>query len=214
MTTRSVMKAQIRLDMKRGTTLDLHLDKAIADAIDTYKDESWFFSQSRSITFPTVEDQRFYDSSDHASLAHLEKIHYMRATQSGQSCSVTPKSREWIEAANDFPTINGGPLHYSWYAEQLQLHPTPSATVWTIRIAGIFAPVAPADDNETDNPWMTTAERLIRLRTMHNLFVLPIRNYEAAAAILPQIQEAKDQLDRRSSKKNRIGRNIVEPWSL
>jgi hypothetical protein len=67
------LKSRIALELAR-TDLTAQIGNAVSDAIKFYGSERFWFNQSRSITFPTVNGQQAYGASDQALIPSLIKI--------------------------------------------------------------------------------------------------------------------------------------------
>lgn len=211
MTTLAVMKARIADELARSD-LTSQIAYAITDAIEAYKHKKFSFSNAR-FNFSTVADQEFYDEDDHANLAAdvLQKIEYVKLYISDTPRDLRAMSPTRIESAAANGIQRGDPSGYCWYTEQLRFFPIPNA-VRTVRIGAKIRPAVPASDAETGNVWMTEGERLIRCRAKFELFTHVIRNQDRAAAMVPLIQDAFDQLKEKDADINIDGPDgTVEP---
>jgi len=207
MTTLTIMKARIADEIARSD-LTSQIAYAISDAIAAYQQERFFFNESRSLTITTVADQEFYDSSDAAAFANLQKIDYVTiyyGDQPYQLLAMTPAEMEWSSTNG---TSTGQPAWYCYYNQQIRLYPIP-ADARTLRIAGSVKVAEPATDAETDNPWMTHAERLIRSRAKLELALHVLHDEEMAATVSQAVEEALSQLHNQSAKIMRIGNNRI-----
>lgn len=212
MSTLAVMKARIADELARSD-LTSQIAYAISDAIAAYQDEEFHFSEQR-FSFPTVVDREFYTSADHANLALIEKIEYVKLYISDTPRELTAMDPARIESASANGIQKGDPIGYCYMPESatpsLRLYPVPQA-VRTVRMFAKVTPAAPASDGEANNPWMITtgAERLIRLRAKFELFKHVVRNSERADEQVPLIQEAFDQLKNKYLRRTRTGEYIV-----
>jgi len=162
MTTLTAMKARIASELRRSD-LTTQIASAISTAIEAHRDERWFWTERRDVTFTTVIDQEFYDSDDQAQIANLIKIDYLKLIVGNTVFDLLPDRPAEIEGASTNATSTGQPGWFVFYQRQIRLYPIP-AGAWTVRIAGQFIYAAPATDDEADNFWMTKAERLVRSR--------------------------------------------------
>jgi len=207
MTTQTIMKARIADELARSD-LTSQIAYAISDAIAAYQNERFFFNESRAITITTVANQEFYDSSDAAAFANLQKIDYVTIYYGDQPYQLVADTPERMEWASTNGTSTGQPAWYCYYNQQLRLYPIP-ADARTLRIAGSIKVAAPATDGEADNPWMTHAERLIRSRAKLELALHVLHDEEMAGTLTQALEEAKAQLLDQSTKIMRIGKNRV-----
>lgn len=165
MTTLATMKDRIANEVARSD-LDAMIANAINDAIDTYQPKRFYFTETRDITFDTVDGQEWYDKFDHASIPHLLAIDYVKITVDGTLMTLGRTAAENLELSPD--TASGQPNCYAYYGQQMRLYPVPTGS-WEVRIAAHVKIDGPADDDEKNNPWMTEAERLIRACAKANL---------------------------------------------
>lgn len=211
MTTRGVMKERIRRELRVGNRFDADLDGAINTAIDAYSGERFSWAESRTqCLFDTIALTEFYDqnSPGASALARLISIDWVSTTIGGQPYplhSLRPDAAEWRGNAATF----GQPSRYSWYEEKIRLYPIP-ADVYPIRVAGLFSVAPPADDNETGNAWMTTAETLIRCRAKAEIAEHRMDNDALAARMLAAAEDALSVLRRKTTSKTSTG--VVEPF--
>lgn len=168
MTTLATMKARIASELRRNN-LTTQIADAINTAIEAYQHERFTFNETRDIEFDTVAAQEFYDASDDEALGRLKRIDYVVAEIGSSYYTLTAMSPEDIEKLNGTGDFTGQPLSYCYYQSKLRIYPVP-ADVYTVRMGASVAIAAPATDDEADNPWMTTAEKLIRCRAKYELF--------------------------------------------
>lgn len=208
MSTLTAMKARIAAEIRRSN-LTSEIASAITTAIEAYQHRPWAFQQSRSTTFNTAIGTEFYTSG----LSSLIRIDRVFIRDGNVVDRLDPMDPQQMEEMSENATSTGKPSDWSWYAEQLRLYPVPDA-VYPIRVAGIFKVAAPATDGEANNPWMTTAERLIRARAKWELAVHVIRGEggaELATAMAAAIDEAERQIIKRSNDRTR-GAGFVRPY--
>jgi hypothetical protein len=211
MTTRGTMQARIRRELRVGTRLDADIPDAINTAIDAYAGERFSWAESRTAcVFNTVADTEFYDqnSAGASALARLIEIDWVSLVVGNSTYELRdmrPDAAEWIGVT----TAKGQPFRYSWYEEKLRLWPIPNG-VYPIRVAGLFRVAPPADDNEAGNPWMTTAETLIRCRAKAEL--ARHRMQEAALAEAMDIEAAKALSILIGKTVGRIGTGCLVPF--
>lgn len=198
MTTLAAMKARIGSELRRSN-LTTQIASAISSAIGSLEDERWSFTESRALTFNTVANQEFYGSSDSALIPRLEKIDYAKIIISDYPYDLLETSPSEIETLNRNGTQTGEPVRYCYYAQKIRLCYVP-ADVWTVRIGGVVRVPEPATDNEANNPWMTTAERLVRSRAKLELAIHVLRDPKLAEDMAAAVEEAGLQLRRRTNR--------------
>jgi hypothetical protein len=198
------MKGRIRSELRVGTRFDAELDGFINDAINAFRSKRFWWAESRTAAaFNTVAAQEFYGIADVPAFARLISIDYVVTTIGTQPFQLTPYRPLPGETASN-GTSTGQPISYTWYENQLRIHPIPSG-VFPIRVAGLFSAAAPADDNELSNPWMTTAERLIRSRSKAEIALHRMRDRDLASDMVAATDEALSQLREETTSKTETG---------
>ena len=82
------------------------------------------------------------------------------------------------------------------------------------RVGGVLDAIgqnvaAPATDDETGNPWMTHAERLIRSRAKLELALHVLKDETLAGTMKAAVSEAWDQLKSRTSQITQVGQGKI-----
>ncbi|MCV0371720.1 hypothetical protein [Filomicrobium sp.] len=210
--TLGAMKLRIKNEIGRGD-IDDDIANAINDAIEAYEDKRFYFNETRSFTFTTVQDQDRYAASDSGweNLANVLKIDFVIVLIGGQPYDCIPKPPHWFE--HNLITSTNWPNYYGWYDESLILYPTP-AGAYQVRIGCVEKAAAPASDAEANNPWMTKAERLIRNRAKAELYahVDDISDDKKAAKFMGLAETALDQLEERTARQTKTGPYRVRAW--
>lgn len=189
MTTLAVMKQRIARDLARPdfTSSSQDIADAITTAITQYQNTRFRFSDTipnDPPTFNTVAGRYIYTSADNANISTLMKIDYVLIQIGNIQQGLSRTSAEAVKLYNQTTTMQGQPSSYAYEGNQLLLAAIPSQ-VWTITL-GLFRNIlAPANDAEADNPWMTDAELLIRSRAKYEIAVHRTRNPIMAAAMSP-----------------------------
>lgn len=206
--TLGAMKLRIKNEINRSD-LDDEIADAISNAIQAYDHERFYFSETREVTFNTVQGQTHY-GEDHTTsptgaLGRLLHIDYLFLYEGGNSRKmIFEDAMETDFFASSSTNSAGTPCSYSWYGEKLVLDPSPSA-VFPMRLGGVFSVAQPASDGETNNAWMMKkhAEQMIRNRAKAELYATvediadeaKARRYmamaEDAARLLREKTEAK-----------------------
>lgn len=212
MSTLNIMKARIASELRRSN-IATQIGDAISSAIAALEDERFTFSESRALTFNTVPGREFYDVADSALIPRLEAIDYVKVYISEYPISLHKADPSAMETLSRNGTQTGEPYCYCYYGQKLRLGYIP-ASVWEVRIGGVVRVPAPATGSEPNNPWMTTAEQLVRCRAKFELYTHVLLNTDMADRFNPENEAsptalAAQQLRRRT---NRIqgGQIIME----
>jgi len=217
MTTLGTMKARIATELRR-TNIAPQIAHAIETAIEAYQHERFAFNESREIDFSTVAGQEFYDAADDEALGRLARIDYVVSEIGSTYYTLTAMAPERIEQLNGTGTFTGQPLSYCYYQGQLRIYPVP-ADVYSIRIGAQVTITAPATDDEAGNPWMITAERLIRCRAKYELYEHVLSDDRMADRFNPDntigpTYRALSEMRSRTQALTTMGGWVIEPTSF
>ena len=185
--TLATMKTRIAAEIVRGD-LDVDIENAIRDAIDTYQGERFWFNEptlATEPTFVTVIGQATYGAAANPQIPLMFSIDYMTYVDGGTVFEIIRRSPKEVELANQIGQVAGPPCEYAYAGGNITIYPTPAA-VYTIRIFGQINLAAPVDDTEDNNVWMNTAEKLIRCRAKFELATHKTRNKDMAATFNPE----------------------------
>lgn len=179
MSTYAELQALIADDLDRSD-LTSQIQTAIKDAIDHYEKQRFYFNESRSLTFSTVDGQEFYTSADSSDIPNLIMIDIAKLTISaGDAYELDRVPYSDLEHDSTSVTIDEGrPTDIAYYGKQIRLYPIPDA-VYTVRVSGVFSlPELSADSDE--NVWTTDAKHLIRSRALWDLYTYKIKDPQSA----------------------------------
>ncbi len=207
MSTLAIMLQRVQDELARDD-LEQQVRYAISDAIKAYEAERWFFNETRDITFSTVNTQEFYSESDEQLIGDIVKIDYLALYIDNQPYQLLAMRPEEIEHASTNSTTYGSPSWYCWYNNKIRLYPIPDAT-YTVRVAAVVQSAEPADDAEAANPWMTSAERLIRSRAKLELALHVLKDAELASVMSQAVTEAYEQLKDRTNYLTQVGEGRI-----
>jgi hypothetical protein len=202
MATFSELKAEVAADLARSVqytndaAFTSQVENAVLDAVEYHAPDNFWFNQTRSATFPTVDGTSDYTvtsvisgtSTAGTTIADFITIYYVQFAQSATSKYmldlVAPDEMEdLLETATE-----GQPTCYAYYDQQFRLYPIPDG-VYTVRVAGHFrmAPLSAASDT---NAWTTTARNLIRATARKFLYGRVVQDITKA-----QVAMADEQLE-------------------
>ena len=160
---------------------------AINDAIKIYQKERFRFSDagpSTPPTFNTVAGQWIYASADNANIPTWFYVEDLNVTIGNTTVELSHYRPEEIYLLNQNGTQSGQPECWAYDGNSVILYPIPSAA-WMITMVGHVLVPAPATTVETNNPWMTVAEQLIRSRAKYEIALHVTRNPEMAQDMSP-----------------------------
>jgi len=161
---------------------------AIGTAISVYQKQRFRFNEldpANPITFMTIAGQHTYSTNECPQLATSYFFDYLNIRIGNtlmQLSQVTPERQHLnIQLFTQF----GLPTSYAYEGNTVLLYPVPAAA-YEVRLGAHLQIPGPQDDNETDNVWMTQAERLIRCRAKYEIAVHVTRNMPMAQAMSPE----------------------------
>lgn len=167
MTTYATMRTRILDEYVNEKLTAAQVNSAIQSAIAYYQRKRFYFTESRSETFPTVISQEFYGAAANANIPNLSLIDELTITVNGLRYALRALNWEEIDWISTTTTSVGAPTDYCYYAQQIRLYPIPDA-VYTVRISGLIRFAALSADGDS-NAWMTDGEELIRQRAKWDL---------------------------------------------
>lgn len=204
------MKADIADELARPD-LTTQIASKIAEAIDFYQPERFFFSESRDFLFSTTTGKEFYTEADIPGISVLNGFDYIILYIGSIPWPLARRTDVEIEVLNQNGLMRGQPWSWSYFNQQLRLGPVPDLT-YQMRIACHQYVAPPANDNVTGNAWMTSAEKLIRSYAKSQLYLHVIRNRDMAAVMQGEADAAYDMLKGKTNKL--VGRGIVAPMEF
>lgn len=169
MTTYGDMQARIADELGGRSDLSSQIQLAIQTAIAKWERERFYFNELRAANaFSTVQGQEFYGATDYAPLATLAHLDKVTVLVSGNRYTLSPRLAQYLEDISVNPIVQGQPVDYAYYAEQLRLYPIPD-NAYAISLLGTtrFAALANTGDS---NPWTLDAEALIRCEAKTDLY--------------------------------------------
>lgn len=212
MTTLTLLKSRIADDLDR-TDLTSQIANAISDAIEHYKNERFYFNETRSSTFATVSAQSRYTSSDDADIPlwfELDAVFINDGTRELQLEPYDVIQMEYLLGQSSPGT--GVPYAYSYYDRSFWLYPVPDSSSYTVRPLGVIEKAEPASDAESNNVWMTEAFELIRCRAKLYLAGHVINDSDLASRMAVAEDMALRKLRRETGKRISTGRITPTAW--
>jgi hypothetical protein len=197
------LKSRIATELARND-LTSQIANAVSDAIKFYGRERFWFNQSRTITFATVDGQEAYGEADQSLIPDLIKIDgIFFSTDKYPLDRYSPTDFEMLTGGS---TSNGRPYAYTYTDEQILLYPTPN-DAYTLRIFAHYR--LPALTDTDTNAWTDDAEELIRTHAKQLLYIDPLEDDESAARMGVKIPELLAGL--RAETSARMGTGRIRP---
>jgi len=166
MTTRSIMLAEMADDMERSDSTAF--TNKINAAIRHYQPTRFWFNESRSITFSTVDGTDTYGFGTDIT-TEFYTIDGVYIVEGGRQHCVRAVDYSDLETLIETTPQEGRPFQRAFINRSLRFYPCPDA-VYTVRVIGHIKAAAPATDDEANNVWMTEAYDLIMSRAKAELY--------------------------------------------
>ena len=182
---------------------------AITRAIAYCERATYYFNETRDLTFSTVASQSLYDSSDLADIATLVRLQAAYVTDTGGQIHaldrIDPKQMEILQ---DSSASSGEPTCFSYFASALRLYPVPDQA-YTVRLqAGPYRLAALSGDSDS-NVWTTEAYDLVKARAKYILAKDTLKDVAMATEAI------NDYLDQHAALKaetaSRTGTGYIRP---
>lgn len=179
---------------------------AVLTAIRYCERDTYYFNESRDITFSTVNAQQWYTTADNSNIPTLIQIQAAYKEVGGVSTQLMWETPEAVELLSDSSAATGEPYCYTYFGKRIRLYPVPGATVYTIRLQiGPYRLTALSADGDT-NVWTTDAEDMIVARAKYILYMDTLKDPALAVAALNDYQDQHAALMAETSKRNGSGR--------
>ena len=203
MGTLAELKSRIATELAR-TDLTSQIANAVNDAIKFYGRERFWFNQSRTITFTTVDGQQAYGEADQSLIPDLIKIDGIFF--STDKYPLDRYSSTDFEMLTGGSSANGRPYAFTYTDEQIFLYPTPN-DAYTMRIYAHYK-LPTIEDSET-NAWTDDAEELIRTHAKQVLYLDTLEDDQGAARMGVKITDLLAGL--RAETSARMGTGRIRP---
>lgn len=209
MTTLATMKTRIEDETGRAD-LPAQIENAINEAIGYYQTQRFYWNERNDVEFQAVATQAAYAASDQPYIPVAYDVDDVFVTVSGNEYRIKRMDPTRWRLLNNAST-QGQPYQYSYFNRTVYLYPVPDQE-YQIRMVGQFRIDAPASDAESDNPWMTDAETLIRHRAKMLLFRDVLMEAEKAMLCAKAEMDALYSLRAVTSSMTRTG--LIEPMQF
>lgn len=172
MSTYLAMQTRIADELARDN-ISQQIKNAIQTTIKHFeRDRFWF--NTKIITFETVVNQEYYDSTAHADIPNIIDFDAATYDIDGSKQPMEQVPFMLVDAAQSSDVV-GEPYYYAYYDERIRLYPIPNQAARTITMAVHHRLAMLSADTDT-NAWMVEAEELIRLMAKADLLENVIRD--------------------------------------
>lgn len=189
------------------------ITKAVQAAQRYCERSTYYFNETRDVTFVTVNGQQWYDSSDNANIPTLIRIEAVWSEDSnGQRLLISRDTPASLEYLADNSATAGRPFLWTYFDQKIRLYPIPGADVYTIRLQlGLYrlAPLAAPTDT---NAWLAEAYDLIKARSKYILCKDTLKDPSLAAEALNDWRDQDEALAGETA--SRAGSGKIRPTSF
>lgn len=201
------IKAAIADDIDDTTgEYSTQIERAVLAAIRYCERKTYYFNETRDITFPTVNGQEWYDSADNSNIPTLVRIVDAWSEDSnGDRDPLLLMRPEDMELLSDNSASRGEPYAYTYFGQRIRIYPIPDATVYTIRLqVGPYRLATLASDTDT-NAWLSEAYDMVKARAKYIIAKDTMKDALIAAEALNDYNDQDAALSRETDDRNGSG---------
>lgn len=207
MTTYADLQADIADDLDDTTgEYSSQIKKAITGAIRYCERNTYYFNETREITFSTVDGQEWYGSADNANIPTLVHIAGIWTEDSaGVRSTIRPSTPQELELLSDNAASRGEPYAYVYFGQRIRLYPVPNDAVYTIRLQVGPYRLAPLVNDTDESAWLDEAYDMVKARAKYILFKNTIKDAALAAEALNDYADQDTALKGETTSRNATG---------
>jgi hypothetical protein len=181
--------------------------KAVQGAQRDCERSTYYFNETRDVTFVTVSGQEWYGAADNANIPTLVRIQAAFSEDaSGQRSEIRRETAEELELLSDNSASSGEPYCWTYFNQQIRLYPVPGATVYTIRLQlGPYRLIVLSEPDDT-NAWLAEAYDLLKARAKYRLWKNTLKEPGLAAEALNDWKDQDLLLAQETSSRKSTGR--------
>lgn len=196
MATRDDLAADIANDIDDSTgEYSSEIVSAIQRAQRYCERMSFYFNQTRTITFATVASQTAYGASANANIPTLIEIQSAWCEDAGgERTPLTRVPFSTIEALTDNSASGGEPFNFAYFEQQVWLYPIPDSANYTIRLVCSNYRLGALTAGNSTNAWLDEAYDMLKERAKYELASDSLKDPDIAAAALGKFEDEKSAL--------------------
>jgi len=180
--------------------------KAVQGAQRFCERSTYYFNETRDVTFPTIDGQDWYDETDNANIPTLVRIQAVYSEDtSGQVTPLRRETPEELELLGDSSASRGEPYLWTYFHQQIRLYPIPGATIYTIRLQLGPYRLTTLSDPGDNNAWLDEAYDLIKARAKYILYKNTLKDAQLAIEALNDWKDQDLILSAETSSRNARG---------
>ena len=207
MTTFSDIKAAIADDIDDTTgEYAAQIATAVLASIRYCERRTYYFNETRDVTFPTVQGQEWYAAADNANIPTL--VHIVDAWSEDSNSDRDPLRRmtpQDMELLSDNSASVGEPYAFTYFGQRIRLYPMPDATAYTIRLQLGPYRLTPLSADSDTNAWLSEAYDLVKARAKYILAKDTLKDAAVAAEALNDFNDQDNALTGETTSRNATG---------
>lgn len=167
--------------------------------------QSYYFNETRDVTFLTVAAQQWYGAAANANiptLIHIQAAYYIDAA--GNIIEMRRSTPEELELISGNSAASSQPFNYTYFNKQIRLYPVPSA-IFTVRLQLGPYRLTTLSNPTDNNAWLDEAYDLIKARAKYILHKNTLKDPALAAEALNDWQEQDTALSGETASRNGTG---------
>ncbi|TBG78618.1 hypothetical protein ELG76_04180 [Rhizobium leguminosarum] len=207
MTTFGDINAAIADDIDDTTgEYSAQISRAVLAAIRYCERNTYYFNETRDVTFPTVQGQEWYDAADNANIPTL--VHIVDAWSEDANGDRDPLRRatpQEMELLSDNSASIGEPYAYTYFGQRIRIYPIPAATSYTIRLQLGPYRLTPLSGDTDTNAWLSEAYDMVKARAKYILAKDTLKDAIVAAEALNDYRDQDMALAGETTSRNARG---------
>lgn len=186
------------------------IKKAIQGAQRYCERHTFYFNETRDVTFQTVDGQEWYDENDNVNIPTLVRINAVFSEDAqGQRTTLIRRPAQELETLSDNSAATGEPYLWTYFNQKIRLYPVPGATVYTIRLQLGPYRLAPLVDGDDTNAWLDEAYDMIKARAK---YILAKNTLKDADLAIESLNDYRDQFVALAAEtSSRKGSGCIQP---
>jgi hypothetical protein len=187
--------------------------KAVQAAQRYCERSTYYFNETRDVTFVTVSGQQWYTSAANANIPTLIRIEAAYSEDAnGQRLKLDRTTPKELEILADNTAATGQPFWWTYFNQQIRLYPIPGAQVYTIRLQLGLYRLTPLVNSSDTNAWLTEAFDLMKARAKYILCKDTLKDPALAAEALNDWRDQDEALSAETA--SRAGRGKIQPTAF
>lgn len=186
---------------------------AVLAAIRYCERKTYYFNETRDVTFVTVNGQEWYGAADNANIPTLVRIVDVWSEDSaGQRTPLLRMIPSDMELLADNTASRGEPYAFTYFGQRIRIYPIPNATVYTIRLQLGPYRLTPLSADSDTNAWLSEAYDLVKARAKYILAKDTLKDATIAAEALNDFNDQDLALAGETTSRNATG--YIRPTSF